>query len=443
MEDRYPPNAYQGTSPAQHQNNNMNAPYVQNTPHSVSAARAANKSSSDPQSGTSPFYSGAINWMTSPNNDATKPMSTTNTGAMPYAQDKPNTGMMPSSMQSNPNSGTMGAMQDKQNTGTMPSSMQSSPNSGTMGVMQGKQNTGMMPSSVQSNPNSGTMGAMQSKKDSGMLPSSVQSNPNSGTMGAMQSKKDSGMLPSSVQSNPNSGTMGAMQGKQDSGMMPSSMQSNPNSGTMGAMQGKQDSGMMPSSMQSNPNSGTMGAMQGKQDSGMMPYAEDKPNAGVMPYSSNQSNAGTGVQSEMTECSYKMGTLPPCAPLSAGFVPWQQENSPKYSAGDALTRGTLFPGLDLPYLNMVNQDHPYAGTPLGELMALGFVIKELNLYLDTHPKDRDALMMLQSMNKLMAEGTEKYTRMYGPITISNIVSGDEFTWINNPWPWDYNERPVAE
>ncbi len=393
MEDRYPPNAYQGTGPAQRQNNNMNAPYVQNTPHSVSAARAANKSSSDPQSGTSPFYSGAITWMTSPNNDATKPMSTTNTGTMPYAQDKPNTGMMPSSMQSNPNSGTMGAMQDKQNTGTMPSSMQSSPNSGTMGVMQGKQNTGMMPSSVQSNPNSGTMGAMQSKKDSGMLPSSVQSNPNSGTMGAMQ--------------------------------------------------GKQDSGMMPSSMQSNPNSGTMGAMQGKQDTGMMPYAEDKPNAGVMPYSSNQSNAGTGVQSEMTECSYKMGTLPPCAPLSAGFVPWQQENSPKYSAGDALTRGTLFPGLDLPYLNMVNQDHPYAGTPLGELMALGFVIKELNLYLDTHPKDRDALMMLQSMNKLMAEGTEKYTRMYGPITISNIVSGDEFTWINNPWPWDYNERPVAE
>ena len=343
LEDRYPPNAYQGTSPAQRQNNNMNAPYVQNTPHSVSAARAANKSSSDPQSGTSPFYSGAINWMTSPNNDDTKPMSTTNTGARPDAQSKPNTGMMPSSMQSNPNSGTMGAMQ----------------------------------------------------------------------------------------------------GKQDTGMMPSSMQGNPNSGTMGAMQGKQDTGTMPSSMQSNPNSGTMGAMQSKQDTGMMPYAEDKPNAGVMPYSSNQSNAGTGVQSEMTECSYKMGTLPPCAPLSAGFVPWQQENSPKYSAGDALTRGTLFPGLDLPYLNMVNQDHPYAGTPLGELMALGFVIKELNLYLDTHPKDKDALMMLQSMNKLMAEGTEKYTRMYGPITISNIVSGDEFTWINNPWPWDYNERPVAE
>ena len=368
MEDRYPPNAYQGTGPAQRQNNNMNAPYVQNTPHSVSAARAANKSSSDPQSGTSPFYSGAITWMTSPNNDATKPMSTANTGTMPSAQDKPHTGMTPSSM---------------------------------------------------------------------------QSNPHSGTMGAMQGKHDTGMMPSSIQSNPNSGTMGAMQGKQDTGMMPSSMQSNPNSGTMGAIQGKQDTSIMPSSMRSNPNSGTMGAMQGKQDSGMMPYAEDKPNAGVMPYSSNQSNAGTGVQSEMTECSYKMGTLPPCAPLSAGFVPWQQENSPKYSAGDALTRGTLFPGLDLPYLNMVNQDHPYAGTPLGELMALGFVIKELNLYLDTHPKDRDALMMLQSMNKLMAEGTEKYTRMYGPITISNIVSGDEFTWINNPWPWDYNERPVAE
>jgi spore coat protein JB len=155
------------------------------------------------------------------------------------------------------------------------------------------------------------------------------------------------------------------------------------------------------------------------------------------------NAGSGVQSEMDECGYKMGTLPSCAPLSAGFVPWQQENPPKYSSGDALTRGTLFPGLDLPYLNIVNQDHPYAGTPLGELMALDFVIKELNLYLDTHANDKDALEMLHAMNKLMVEGTEKYVRMYGPITISDLVSGSEFTWLNNPWPWDYSERMATE
>ncbi len=248
-----------------------------------------------------------------------------------------------------------------------------------------------------------------------------------------------------------SGTSPYMRDNTDAGTMPY-MQNQSNTGTMPYMQGNQNTGVSPYT-QEKQNTGVSPYMQGNQNTGVSPYTQEKQNTGVSPYTQNQTNTGVSpyetsqkntvsdVQSEMTECSYKMGTLPSCAPLSAGYVPFQQENSPKYSAGDALTRGTLFPGLDLPYLNIVNKDHPYAGTPLGELMALGFVIKELNLYLDTHPNDTDALTMLHSMNELMAEGNEKYVKMYGPITISDLVSGDEYTWLNNPWPWDYNERPV--
>ena len=50
---------------------------------------------------------------------------------------------------------------------------------------------------------------------------------------------------------------------------------------------------------------------------------------------------------------------------------------------ALARGTLFPGLDLPFMNLVNKPADLS-TPLCELMAMDFVIRELNLYLDTHP-----------------------------------------------------------
>ncbi len=191
-----------------------------------------------------------------------------------------------------------------------------------------------------------------------------------------------------------------------------------------------------------PNTGAMPYMN-VPNTKAMPYTAENPNTGMMPQTANPSNAGAAGQTENTDCGYKMGTQPWCAPLSAGYVPFQQENPPKYTAGDALTRGTLFPGLDLPYLNIVNKDHPYAGTPLGELMSLDFVIRELNLYLDTHPDDTDALMMLQSMNKLMAEGSARYEKTYGPITISNLVSGDAYTWLENPWPWDYMERPVKD
>jgi len=57
--------------------------------------------------------------------------------------------------------------------------------------------------------------------------------------------------------------------------------------------------------------------------------------------------------EAENCGYKKGELPACAPLAAAFVPFQQKNPPKYAAADALTHGTLFPGLDLPFMNVAN------------------------------------------------------------------------------------------
>ena len=140
-----------------------------------------------------------------------------------------------------------------------------------------------------------------------------------------------------------------------------------------------------------------------------------------------------------DCDYKSGRLPSCAPLAAAFVPFQQENPPKYSALDALTHGTLFPGLDLPFMNVANRSNPYAGTPLGEVMALDFVCHELKLYLDTHKDDKDAFEMLKSVIKLSGEAHRRYETQYGPLTASDLERADSFTWVSDPWPWEYSER----
>jgi len=139
------------------------------------------------------------------------------------------------------------------------------------------------------------------------------------------------------------------------------------------------------------------------------------------------------------CSDKEGTLPSCAPLAVGFIPFQQENPPQYKVSEALTKGTLFPGLDLPWFNVSNTSNPYEGTPLGELMALSFAIKELNLYLDTHKNDAEALDMLKKLNKLYVEATEKFNKMYGPMMVTDITFGDEYTWLQDPWPWEFGQR----
>ena len=82
-----------------------------------------------------------------------------------------------------------------------------------------------------------------------------------------------------------------------------------------------------------------------------------------------------------------GSLPQNGNLAFPYIARQSENGAKYASEDALTRGTLFPGLDLPLYNTPNMTNPYAGTPLGEVMALDFAVKELNLYLDTHKDDK--------------------------------------------------------
>lgn len=164
-----------------------------------------------------------------------------------------------------------------------------------------------------------------------------------------------------------------------------------------------------------------------------------PNAANMPNMANMANMAEDRKKAEQPCSYKEGTLPSCAPLAMGFVPFQQENPPMYKVNEALTKGTLFPGLDLPWMNESNASNPYEGTPLGELMALSFAIKELSLYLDTHKDDTEALDILKKLNKLYAEATEKYVKTYGPMTVSDITFGDTYTWIQDPWPWELGQR----
>ena len=79
--------------------------------------------------------------------------------------------------------------------------------------------------------------------------------------------------------------------------------------------------------------------------------------------------------------YLFGSLPDSATLASAYVPMQEGIEPNYPPQTAIARGTLFPGLDLPFRGMVNR--PLPATPLGELMAIDFVADELSLYLDTH------------------------------------------------------------
>lgn len=133
-----------------------------------------------------------------------------------------------------------------------------------------------------------------------------------------------------------------------------------------------------------------------------------------------------------------GRLPAMAPLANAYVPFQDENPPQYEARKALIRGTLFPGLDLPFMGMVNQKEKQV-TPMTELQTLGFAVQELALYLDTHQDDREALEVYRNYQQMYDLCREKFRNKYGPLNHMHPSDSDGYDWLSDPWPWEYSKN----
>lgn len=136
------------------------------------------------------------------------------------------------------------------------------------------------------------------------------------------------------------------------------------------------------------------------------------------------------------CADAQGVLPTCAPLANPYVPFQQENAQTYQAGMGMVRGTMYPGLDLPFMGMVNQKEK-SNTPLHRLQALNFAISELGLYLDTHSDDQDATDLFNQYVEQYADALQQYEQTHGSTTQMGAALTGRYEWLENPWPWDYD------
>ncbi len=136
-----------------------------------------------------------------------------------------------------------------------------------------------------------------------------------------------------------------------------------------------------------------------------------------------------------------GRLPAMAPLANPYVPFQMENPPIYEPQKGLIRGTMFPGLDLPFLGMVNQKELPALT-LHELQALGFAVQEFALYLDTHRDDRDALALYRRYQQMYRQCREEYSKHHGPLNHMQESDSECYEWLDDPWPWEYCKNKEA-
>ena len=135
-----------------------------------------------------------------------------------------------------------------------------------------------------------------------------------------------------------------------------------------------------------------------------------------------------------EQNYRQGFLPQEAYLANPYVPFQNEKPAMYETRKGWIRGTLYPGLDLPFQGMVNkQEKPV--TPLSELQVLAFAINDLALYLDTHREDTEALELYRAYQEMYHKCMMEYHKKCGPLNHRTPAEGP-YRWLDDPWPWEY-------
>lgn len=71
--------------------------------------------------------------------------------------------------------------------------------------------------------------------------------------------------------------------------------------------------------------------------------------------------------------------------------------------------------------------------MDKIHALSFAMTEAQLFLDTHPDCRDALMYFKKSREELDTAMTEYQNKYGPL-FADMTLGDKWTWVDGPWPW---------
>lgn len=70
-----------------------------------------------------------------------------------------------------------------------------------------------------------------------------------------------------------------------------------------------------------------------------------------------------------------------------------------------------------------------------IQMYSFAIDEIRIYLDTHPDCKNGLEYFHRYKKLYNEAVAEYVRLFGPLNSNQVESRDNWTWVNEPWPWE--------
>ncbi len=79
----------------------------------------------------------------------------------------------------------------------------------------------------------------------------------------------------------------------------------------------------------------------------------------------------------------------------------------------------------------------------QIHSLDFSIKEMELYLDVHPKNQRALKLLADLRQKRKALKDAYEQRFGAhiVTTHDVPAEDRWRWIDSPWPWEAKDGEV--
>jgi spore coat protein JB len=145
------------------------------------------------------------------------------------------------------------------------------------------------------------------------------------------------------------------------------------------------------------------------------------------YMSNLTNNST--KNYMNESNYDIGNI--------NIYNYNRHMARLVSPTEGFNKGNMFADEYRPYKNYYYKVvvRGKRDELLLKIQELTFAVIDLNLYLDLHPSESGTLEIYKNYAKELNNLRVLYEREFGPIAASDVTSSKEFTWVNNPWPWD--------
>ncbi len=75
-----------------------------------------------------------------------------------------------------------------------------------------------------------------------------------------------------------------------------------------------------------------------------------------------------------------------------------------------------------------------GQLLQQIQAVSFSLYDTMLYLDTHPKETEALARFRELNDQRTALMREFAEKYGALNTDFLTTNDGYTWVCGPWPW---------